>query len=123
MTELDIYKKALDLAVAIYPLLTAQDFLNYAKDSLQEIRLSKAEKTRLKSIIEALLPILSWNNNNHHKYTHISFHTKPITHIRLYRNTETGEVYDSIASRPCFTQHMQDGKRYKISELLGEEYD
>ena len=123
MTELDVYKKALELAVEIYPISNAQDFLERAKKELQGIELSKAEKTRLKSIIEALLPILSLNNNNHHKYTHISFHTKPITHIRLYRNTETGEVYDSIASRPCFTQHMQDGKRYIISELLGEEYD
>lgn len=116
MKELEIYKKALELAVQNEEII--ERYLQKAKGILDySFLLSETEKNHLSGVLNSLI---NAQNTRKDKYIAISFHIFPVPHNRFYRFNKNKElVYDTIADVYCFNQKMEIDKKYNIDELLG----
>lgn len=144
--ELEIYKKAFVMMAedfCNYMSCTGverhkEDYMfQYLQKAKKEtVNLSKKEKKELRRVLDKLYEaqnddVICFERGSFYRYDYLSFHTKPIPHNRFYRtktirdekSSKQLEVYDTIADVYSFNQHTQDGKRYKIDDLLGDDND
>ena len=95
--------------------------LEYVKYQESMPKLSKLEKKHL----EDDLKYMSLATN--HEYTEIRYYKSLFggdSYVQFFyiSDKETGQTMsDEISGTPCYAQKMEQLKRYKINEILGEE--
>lgn len=84
------------------------------EDYVNAPRLLQNERVELLEMVKGLSEITG------KRYTHVSYHDRPVNHIRFYYFDE----YDSITiSRLPKKKRLVIGKKYFFNELLGENHD